>query len=74
VAQKYNVPILGQGGISNASDAIEFILAGATTVGVGTALFFDPLVCSKINKGIAAYLEKQNLTSLDQIVGAAHIK
>jgi len=74
VAQKHNVPILGQGGISNASDAIEFILAGATTVGVGTALFFDPLVCSKINKGIAAYLEKQNLTSLDQMVGAAHIK
>ena len=74
VAQKHNIPILGQGGVSNANDAIEFILAGATTVGVGTALFFDPLVCSKINKGIAAYLEKQNLTSLDQIVGAAHIK
>ena len=57
VAKKHGVPIMGQGGISNTSDAIEFILAGSSTIGVGTALFFDPLVCEKINFGINKYLE-----------------
>ena len=45
VSKKYNVPIIGQGGIVSANDAIEFIIAGADTVGIGTALFYDPLVC-----------------------------
>ena len=52
VSKKHGVPIMGQGGISSPEDAIEFILAGASTVGVGTALFFDPLVCNKINQGL----------------------
>src|SRR4026209_994093 len=56
VARKHNVPIIGQGGITSANDALEFLIAGATTVGAGTALFYDPLVCKKINDGIAAYL------------------
>jgi dihydroorotate dehydrogenase (NAD+) catalytic subunit len=60
---------LGQGGISSAEDAIEFLLAGATTVGVGTALFFDPLICDKINKGISNYLETNNYTSVNSLVG-----
>ncbi len=55
VARPHNVPIIGQGGIVNANDALEFIIAGATTVGVGTALFYDPLMCRKINAGIAGY-------------------
>ena len=56
VARPHRIPIIGQGGIVNATDAIEFMLAGATAIGVGTALFYDPLVCPKINLGIAAYL------------------
>ena len=74
VAKKHNIPILGQGGISNANDALEFILAGATTVGVGTALFFDPLICSKINSGISKYLDTQGHRSLVEIIGGAHKK
>jgi dihydroorotate dehydrogenase (NAD+) catalytic subunit len=69
VTKKHGIPILGQGGVSSAEDAIEFLLAGATTVGVGTALFFDPLVCDKINKGISSYLETNGYASIDNLVG-----
>ena len=69
VSKKHGVPIMGQGGISSPEDAIEFILAGATTVGVGTALFFDPLVCNKINQGLERYLRANSLRSLDDLVG-----
>ena len=69
VARKHGVPIMGQGGISNASDAIEFILAGSSTIGVGTALFFDPLVCEKINLGISKYLDEHGLPSVGSLVG-----
>ena len=69
VSKKHGVPIMGQGGISSPEDAIEFILAGATTVGVGTALFFDPLICNKINQGLEAYLRANSLSSLDDLVG-----
>ena len=69
VSKKHGVPIMGQGGISSPEDAIEFILAGATTVGVGTALFVDPLICSKINQGLETYLRANSLSSLDDLVG-----
>jgi len=69
VASRHEVPIIGQGGISNATDAIEFMIAGATAVGVGTALFYDPLVCSKINAGIVDYLERHNLGNAQDLVG-----
>ncbi len=69
VSKKHGVPIMGQGGISSPEDAIEFILAGATTVGVGTALFFDPLICNKINQGLEKYLRANSLSSLDDLVG-----
>jgi dihydroorotate dehydrogenase (NAD+) catalytic subunit len=69
VARAHNVPIIGQGGITTATDALEFIIAGAAAVGVGTALFYDPLVCSKINAGIAAYLERHGLQSVADLVG-----
>jgi dihydroorotate dehydrogenase (NAD+) catalytic subunit len=69
VCKAHNVPIIGQGGIMTADDAIEFIIAGATTVGVGTALFYDPLVCPKINKGIVDYMKRQDITELSQLVG-----
>jgi len=73
VSKKYNVPIIGQGGITSANDALEFIVAGAATVGVGTALFYDPLVCDKINTGISQYLSDQSLSSLDSLVGTLQL-
>jgi dihydroorotate dehydrogenase (NAD+) catalytic subunit len=73
VSRKHNVPIIGQGGITNAHDALEFIIAGAATVGVGTALFYDPLICQSINKGIADYLEKHNYKNISELVGCMHI-
>ncbi len=69
VAHEHNVPIIGQGGIASAEDALEFLIAGASAVGVGTALFYDPLVCKKINSGIAAYLEQHSFTSVNELVG-----
>ena len=69
VAKKHKVPIMGQGGISSASDAIEFLLAGSTTIGIGTALFFDPLVCEKINLGINKYLDESGLPAVSSLVG-----
>jgi dihydroorotate dehydrogenase (NAD+) catalytic subunit len=64
VAKPHNIPIIGQGGICNANDAIEFLIAGASAIGVGTALFYDPLVCPKINRGIADYLAAQGLANV----------
>ena len=69
VAKEHDVPIIGQGGITTATDAIEFMIAGAAAVGVGTALFYDPLVCTKINTGIAEYLERHALSSVADLVG-----
>ena len=69
VAKPHNVPIIGQGGIVNANDALEFLIAGATAVGVGTALFYDPLICPKINAGIADYLVANNMKSVSELTG-----
>jgi dihydroorotate dehydrogenase (NAD+) catalytic subunit len=69
VAGPKGVPIIGQGGICSAEDALEFIIAGAATVGVGTALFYDPLVCRKINQGIADYLSRHGLQNVSELVG-----
>ena len=70
VAGPRGIPIIGQGGISNAADAIEFLLAGASAIGIGTALFYDPLVCQRINAGLTDYLASQKLTSVQQLIGA----
>src|SRR5580700_9104581 len=69
VARRHHVPIIGQGGITNATDALEFIIAGASAVGIGTALFYDPMVCKKINAGILEYLESQSLENVEELVG-----
>jgi dihydroorotate dehydrogenase (NAD+) catalytic subunit len=74
VSKPHNIPIIGQGGIANAHDAIEFLLAGATAVGVGTALFYDPLVCKKINAGIAEYLARHKFNSVTDLIGGARPK
>ena len=73
VSKKYNVPIIGQGGIMTANDAIEFIIAGASTIGIGTALFYDPLACPKINNGISQYLIDHQLNSIDELVGTVEL-
>jgi dihydroorotate dehydrogenase (NAD+) catalytic subunit len=69
VARAHRVPIIGQGGIVSATDALEFIIAGASAVGVGTALFYDPLVCRKINAGIAEYLATHGFVSVSDLTG-----
>lgn len=69
VAHKHRIPIIGQGGITTATDALEFIIAGASAVGIGTALFYDPMVCKKVNDGIAAYLRESGLASVGELVG-----
>ncbi len=70
VSKRHNVPIIGQGGIVSANDAIEFIIAGADTIGIGTALFYDPLVCQEINAEISKYLIDHNLQDVKSLVGS----
>ena len=69
VAKVTNLPIVGMGGISTWEDAIEFIMAGATAVAVGTANFTDPLATMRIVSGIESYMEKEGISSLDEIRG-----
>lgn len=69
VAKVTNLPIVGMGGISTWEDAIEFIMAGATAVAVGTANFADPLATMRIVSGIESYMEKEGISSLDEIRG-----
>jgi dihydroorotate dehydrogenase (NAD+) catalytic subunit len=73
VAGPLNIPIIGQGGICNATDALEFIIAGASTVGVGTALFYDPLVCRSINAGISDYLRRHDMDRVADLVGSLRL-
>lgn len=69
-AQVVKVPIVGMGGISNAADAIEFLLAGASAVAVGTASFVNPFAAIEIADGIADYLRQNGFGSVGEIVGA----
>jgi len=69
VCRPHGIPIIGQGGITTVADAIEFLIAGATAVGIGTALFYDPLICPKINRGIIEYLKRHRVRSVSDLVG-----
>ena len=73
VSKQHNIPIIGQGGITTVNDALEFIIAGASTIGIGTSLFYNPLVCNEINDGISDYLNKNNLNSIEQLVGTLEL-
>lgn len=73
VAGPHNIPIIGQGGVTTADDALEFMIAGASAVGVGTALFYDPLVCTKMNSGIVAYLKRHGLPDVNALVGSLQL-
>jgi dihydroorotate dehydrogenase (NAD+) catalytic subunit len=69
VAGPKRIPIIGQGGIASVQDALEFMIAGASAIGLGTALFYDPLLCKTINAGVAQYLGSQAFSSVSQLVG-----
>lgn len=73
VCRAHNVPIIGQGGVTSADDAVEFLLAGASAVGVGTALFYEPLACQAINAGICAYLGRHGHGNVAEIVGTLEL-
>ena len=68
IARARKIPIIGQGGITSAHDALEFMIAGATLTGVGTALFYDPLACKKINSGLTAHLAQNKLQSTAELI------
>ena len=70
VARAVQVPVIGLGGISTATDAVEFLLAGASAVQIGTANFVDPTVTVKVAQGINDYLERHGCASVSEIVGA----
>jgi dihydroorotate dehydrogenase (NAD+) catalytic subunit len=70
VAHAIKIPVIGMGGIMNATDAIEFMLAGATAIQVGTANFIDPQVSIKIIDGIESYLVKHQISKIEELVGS----
>ncbi len=70
VCKPHQIPIIGQGGVTTAEDAIEFLIAGASCIGVGTALFYDPLVCNKINRGLLDYLQQHELDGIPALTGS----
>ncbi|MEW6696025.1 MAG: dihydroorotate dehydrogenase [Bacillota bacterium] len=72
VYQAVQIPIIGMGGITTAEDALEFILAGATAVAVGTANFINPRATLDVLEGIEAYLKENGVTDIKELVGAAH--
>ena len=69
VAKAVKIPVIGLGGIMNAEDAIEFLMAGATAVEIGTANFIDPAVTIKVRDGIDSWLEKHGCKSVQEIIG-----
>lgn len=73
VSRKHNIPIIGQGGITNSHDALEFLIAGAAAVGIGTALFYDPLLCKKLNKELVEYLDENNINNIADLTGTLEL-
>lgn len=73
VARPLGIPIIGQGGVTSAADAIEFLLAGATAVGVGTGLFYDPLLLKTINAGLIDYLDRHGMSNVAELSGALRL-
>ncbi len=73
VAQKVKIPIVGQGGIENVTDALEFFLAGAAAISIGTANFTDPRIPERIVAELEEYLARRNLSAIDEIVGRANV-
>jgi dihydroorotate dehydrogenase (NAD+) catalytic subunit len=73
VAKQHNIPIIGLGGIACAEDVIEFMLAGASMVAIGTALAKDPLLIKKINKNLVKYMHKNNIQKISDLTGTLEL-
>jgi len=73
VCRPHGIPIIGQGGVTTVEDALEFLIAGASAIGVGTALFYDPLVCRKMIRGMVDYLERHELSHIGQLTGSLRL-
>ena len=73
VAKAVKIPVIGLGGIMNARDAVEFLLAGASAIEIGTANFIDPAITVKVAEGINDYLDRHGFKSVNEIVGALEI-
>lgn len=69
VSKAVKIPVIGLGGISSATDAIEFLLAGASAIQIGTANFIDPAISAKVAKGIVEYCERQGVGDVNELVG-----
>jgi len=69
VAKAVKIPVIGLGGISSATDAIEFLLAGASAIQIGTANFIDPAISGKVAKGITEYCERQGVNDVNELIG-----
>jgi dihydroorotate dehydrogenase (NAD+) catalytic subunit len=70
VAKPHGVPIIGQGGITTVHDALEFLIAGAAAIGIGTALFYEPMICKTLNRGILEYLQAHGMANVSELVGS----
>ena len=73
VARAVRIPVIGLGGIMNARDAVEFLLAGASAIQIGTANFIDPCVTVRVTEGINDYLERHGFKSVTEIIGALEV-
>lgn len=73
VAKAVKIPVIGLGGICNAADAIEFLMAGATAIQIGTANFLDPAVTVKVRDGINEWLDRHGCASVSEIIGALNV-
>ena len=73
VAKAVKIPVIGLGGIMNARNAVEFLLAGASAVQIGTANFIDPAITVKVAEGINEYLDRHGFTSVKDIIGALEV-
>ena len=70
IAKQHNIPILGQGGLTSGKDAIEFAITGSDAIGIGTGLFYDPLLCGKVLNELHDYLTRHHLKSYRELVGS----
>ncbi len=73
VSKAVKVPVVGMGGIMNATDAIEFLLAGASAIQIGTANFIDPTISVRVLEGIESYLKRHSFNSVNEIIGALEV-
>lgn len=69
VCKAHNIPIIGQGGITTVEDVLEFIIAGATGIGIGTALFYEPLACKTLTAGLTEWLQKNGMSHISELRG-----